>query len=158
MGFESNTGLGVVNHYGARDTGKTAGVVKTEGRKEQISVDIDVETIANGGSPVVPVTIPASSTIEKVYARVTEAFTLTGTTPTIEIGTEGSEATNGANLSEAQAEAVGTYDLTSTLGGTWANPLAADTEVGVALGGTTPATSGAAGKVRVVIEYTKMTI
>lgn len=31
MGFESNTGLGVSNFYGARDSGGTQGVYKTEG-------------------------------------------------------------------------------------------------------------------------------
>lgn len=30
-GFESNTGLGVSNYYGARDSGGTQGVYKTEG-------------------------------------------------------------------------------------------------------------------------------
>lgn len=38
MGFESNTGLGVNNFYGARETGGTEGIIKTEGLYNEYSV------------------------------------------------------------------------------------------------------------------------
>lgn len=155
MSFESTSGLGVTNHYGPRDTGKTVGVIKTEGRSYEASIYIDSETIANGGPELVDITIPASAVIEDVYLEVTEAFALGGTTPTILVGTDTSEVTNGVVIAEAKAEAVATYSLTSTLTGTWAAPLAADTVVGIVLGGTTP-TVGSAGKAKVVIRYTKV--
>lgn len=41
MGFESNTGLGVNNHYGARDSGGTEGIVKTEGVSNEFMEDLD---------------------------------------------------------------------------------------------------------------------
>lgn len=156
MPYENSAGLGVMNHYGPRGTGKTAGVVKTEGASNEVSVQVDLAVLANGGPVITDVTIPAGSIIEEVYAQVTEAFTLTGTTPTLGIGTDGSEITNGARLSEAQAEATGTYNITSTKAGTWSTALVADTVVGVALGGTTPAATGTAGKVRFVVRYTQV--
>lgn len=156
MAFESNTGLGVNNHYGPRTTGNSAGNVGTEGRSYEASVDIDVATIDNGGPLLVDLVIPATSVVETVYADVSEVFNLTGTTPTILVGTDTSEVTNGVVISEAQAEAVATYDITGTLTGTWAAPLAADTTVGVALGGSGPDTVGATGMVKVYIKYTKV--
>ncbi len=155
MGYEANSGLGVNNHYGPRDTGKTTGVVKTEGRHYEASVDIDPDTINNGGPVLVDLDIQGAAVIEDVYVEVTEAFALGGTTPTIVVGTDTSEETNGVVISEAQAEATGTYDITGTLTGTWASPLEADTTIGVTLGGDTP-TVGTAGKAKVVIRYTKV--
>jgi len=156
MGYENSAGLNVNNHYGPRDTGPTNGNVKTVGRSYEASVEVDVDVIANGGPLLVTdLEIPAKSVIEDVYVDVSEAFTLTGTTPTILVGTATSEVTNGVVISEAQAEAVAVVDITGTLTGTWAAPLAADTVVGVALGGTTPATSGLLGKAIVTVRYTK---
>lgn len=97
--------------------------------------------------------LPAGSVVLDAIAEVTEAFVLGGTTPTISIGTDGSAATNGVELSEAQAEAAGTYSLTA--GGTWANPLAAATTVDVELGGTSP-TVTSAGACKFVIRYAKI--
>ena len=155
MSFENSAGLNVNNHYGPRVVSKTVGTIKTEGRTYEASIDIDPDTLNNGGPVLVDIDIPASSIIEEAYVSVTEAFALGGTTPTILVGTDTSEVTNGLVISEAQAEAVGTYDVTSTLTGTWAAPLAADTTVGIVLGGTTP-TVGTAGKAKVIIKYTKV--
>lgn len=165
MGYEqakfgdgSGTGSGnvttaVSNHYGPRDAGKTVGRIFTEGVKRELSLDIDGDMAsAESFALLLANTLPAGSVITEAYVEVTEAFVLGGTTPTILIGTATSEVTNGLVISEAQAEAVGTYDVTGTLTGTWASPLAAETTVGLALGGTSP-TSTSAGKARVVIRY-----
>jgi hypothetical protein len=98
--------------------------------------------------------IPVGAVITRVIVQVKTAFNLGGTTPTILIGTEGSEVTNGFPISEAQAEAVGTYDLTAVRTGTWNAPIATALTVGVALGGTTP-TVTTAGKMDVIISYVK---
>lgn len=155
MGYENSAGLGVSNYYGARDTGKTRGIIKTEGSIVELSVMIEAADI--GSALYQAPKIPAGALIVGAYAKVSEAFALGGTTPTIDIGTEGSETTNNVALSEAQAEAVGTYDIFSSAAGTWAASLAAETTVGVALGGTTP-TVGAAGKVEVIIQYTQVAV
>jgi len=162
MGYETSqfgdqvTGANVTqdvnNHYGAFETGDTQGNVKTEGFRNELSIDMDAAMLTAEAFTLLAPTIPAGSLVESVILEVTEAFALGGTTPTILVGTNGSEVTNGFVTSEAQAEAVGTYDLTATLTGTWAAGLAADTVVGVELGGTTP-TNGTAGQARFVIKY-----
>ncbi len=148
---------GVHNHYGPREVGKGVGVTKTSGFMNELTLDIDGDMVGAEEFALLAPVIPAGSRIEDVFVEVSEAFVLGGTAPIIEVGTEGSEATNGFSTTEAQAEAVGTYDLTSALSGTWASAtgLAADTTLGIALAGTTP-TVTSAGKMRVVIRYVKV--
>lgn len=155
-GSGGNVTTKVSNHYGARSTGKTVGVVKTEGSSNELSFNIDGTIVGDGSYALLAPTLPAGAVIEDVYLKVTEAFVLGGTTPVIDIGTEGSEATNGFTITEAQGEAVATYDLTSALSGTWAAPLAADTTVGILLGGGGSNTVTSAGKADVVIRYSKV--
>jgi hypothetical protein len=154
MSYESNTGLGVNNHYGPRELGNSAGIVGTQGREVELSIDLNEDVVSNGSPLLVDFTIPAGSIIENVYLEVTEAFDLGGTTPAIEVGTDTSEATNGFTIDEADAELAGVYDLTAALSGTWAAPLAADTVIGVALSGTTPTIVADTGKAKVIIKYT----
>lgn len=164
MGYEASkfgdgsaTGSGNVttqvnNHYGTRDTGKTQGVAQSTGFERELILTIDGTMVGNEAFPLIAPNLPAGAVIEKVTVEVTEAFVLGGTTPVIEVGTEGSEATNGFTISEAQAEAAATYNLTSALSGTWAAPLAASTTIGIDLAGTSP-TVTAAGSMKVVITY-----
>lgn len=99
-------------------------------------------------------TLPAGAVVsENAIVEVTEAFALGGTTPTINIGVSGSHGTNYlAELSEAQAEAVGTYSLVPA--GTLAinTPLAAAVTLAVGLDGTSP-TITSAGKAKLVVRY-----
>ena len=99
------------------------------------------------------VILPAGSLPTLAYIDVSEVFVMGGTSPTILVGTSGSEATNGCVISEAIAEAVGTVDITSTLTGTWDASLAAATTVGVTMGGTSPTATSTAGKARLVVQY-----
>ena len=162
MGFETspfgdqstNVTTNVSNHYGPRKSEGAIGEVKTEGVVRELSIEFTGETVSAAAFDLLAPKLPAGSHIEDVYLKVSEAFVLGGTTPAIEIGTEGSEETNGVTITEAQAEATGTYDITAALAGTWASPLAAETTVGIALSGTTP-TVTTAGKAEVVIRYTK---
>ena len=161
MGYETapfgNQGANVLtdvnNHYGTRDTGKTVGVSKTEGFVQELTLYVDGDMVGAGAYALLAPTIPAKAIIEDVYMEVTEAFVLGGTTPVIDVGTEGSEATNGFTITEAQAEAVGMYDLTGALAGTWAAGLAAETTVGLLLGGGGSNTVTSAGKAKIVIRY-----
>lgn len=157
VGSGGNVTSNVHNHYGPRDSGKTNGIAKTEGFMNELTIDLDGEMVGNGAFPLMAPYLPAGCRIEDVYVEVTEAFVLGGTSPVIEIGTEGSEATNGFTITEIQAEATGVYDLTSALSGTWsqATGLAADTTIGIALAGTTPTVTDA-GKARIVIRYVAM--
>jgi len=144
---EDSAGLGVSNFYGPRNTTEgPVGNFKTEGAVEELVMEVtgDNYTQVSG-------TIPAGAKCLEAYIEVVEAFALGGTTPTIDIGTDGSEGTNGFDVAEADAEAVGLY-VDSTFAGTWAAQLASDTTVGVALGGTTP-TITSAGRMKVVVRY-----
>lgn len=163
MGYErspfgdgTNVTQDVHNHYGPRDTGKTVGAEKTFGAKREAVMDIDGDMLAAGEFSLLAPVLPAGSRILNAYVEVEEAFALGGTSPTILVGTDGSEATNGVVVTQAQAEAVGVYDVSSALAGTWdsATGLAASTTVGLAMGGTSP-TSTSAGKARLVVEYYK---
>lgn len=145
----------VHNHFGPRDTGKTVGVIGTEGALNELTIHLDGAMVSDAAFPLLAPQLPAGALVISAYVEVEEVFTLGGTTPTINIGTEGSETTNGVEISEAQAEAVGTYDITSTRAGTWATGLTANTVVGLAMDGTTP-TSAVTGKAKVVIRYLKV--
>ena len=150
MSKENSAGLGVNNRYGPLLTPDgVAGVFKTAGAENELVIEFSG---ANVNDDVIDGFIPAGSTPVEVYVEVKSAFTLTGTTPALEVGTDGSEATNGFSISEAQLEAVGTYTITS-FNGTWAARLAADTSVAAALSGTSPTITGGEG--RIVVRYVK---
>lgn len=167
MGYEqskfgdgSATGAGNVttavhNHYGPFSGGKTVGVIKTEGAINEMTIDLDGAMVSAEAFPLLAPKLPAYSKVVAVYVEVETVFTLGGTTPAVSIGTEGSESTNGFDISEAQLEALGVYDVTATLAGTWAAGLTAETTVGIDLTGTTP-TSASTGQARIVIQYVKV--
>lgn len=142
----------VSNHYGARDTGGFGGVSRTAGFENEMTLVVTPEMIEEENFTLVPFRLPKGALIKSVYAEVEEAFVIGGTSPALDIGTEGSEATNGFTTTEAQLEAVGAYDLTSALSGTWADPLTADTLVGIAFSGTSPTVTDV-GKVKFVVTY-----
>ena len=154
VGSGGNVTSNVHNTFGTRDTGGAVGVVRTAGFEEQLILDITAANFNDGIEALVATKLPAGAIIKDAFWETVEAFVVTGTTPTLLIGTDGSEVTNGFVVSEANLEAVGVYNKTSTLAGTWdaEAPLAAATTVGVALGGTTPAITDA-GKGRAIIVY-----
>ena len=141
---------GVSQYYGPRS--QWDGVAGENGRLG----DVRQLVFFVGGADLAAAraTLPAGATIiGNAVVEVTEAFNLGGTTPTLNIGVVGTEATNRiAQLSEAQAEAVGTYSVASA--GTLAvnTPLAAAATIGVALGGTSP-TNGGVGRAKVIVQY-----
>lgn len=153
MGIET-TSDGRVNFYGPRPLNEARSGHKYAGGAEHELV-FSFRGADFSGTDYLGQTfdIPAGSVVREVLVEVTEAFALGGTSPTISVGTDGSAATNGVELSEAQAEATGTYVLTGN--GTWANPLAAATTVDVELGGTSP-TVTSAGACKFVIKYAKI--
>lgn len=156
MGFESNTGLNVNQFYGPRTALEgLAGDLKIDGAVQQKVLEFSGTNI-NDDAALLNTIIPQNALVTNVYADVEEAVTMTGTTPTIVVGTQGSEETNGVVIDEASAEAKGVYDITATKTGTWVAGFAVDTTVAVALGGTTPTISDD-GRIKVVIEYVHVT-
>ena len=141
---------GVYNFYGPRHRHEgVQGLMPGSGADRELVIRFSGDTYLT-----VTGTLPAGAVIVgNAVVEVEEAFVLGGTTPVINVGVSGSEGTNRlAQLSEAQAEAVGTVSVASA--GTLAvnTPLAAAATIKVALGGTTP-TITAAGKAKLVITY-----
>lgn len=141
---------GVYNYYGPRHRHEGA-----QGRMAHMGADRELVLRISGDTYLTLADmLPAGAVIVgNALVEVEEAFALGGTTPVINIGVQGSEGTNRlAQVSEAQAEAVGTYSIASA--GTLAvnTPVAADTQIRVALGGTSP-TITTAGKMKVTITY-----
>lgn len=142
---------GVKNAYGPRS--RFEGVTGSMGTKD---AERELVVFFDGANYTsVTATLPAGSVVsENAIVEVTEAFNLGGTTPTINWGVSGTETTNRlAQLSEAQAEAVGTYSVASA--GTLAKdtPLAAAVTLKIALGGTTPTIVAGVGKCKISIRY-----
>lgn len=144
----------VRNQFGQRDTGGSVGVQKIAGNSERLTFEFSGAEFADLGDPLVATYLPAGAILKDAYVTVEEVFALTGTTPVLNVGTDGTEGTNGITATKAQLEAAGTYSLLSTLKGTWAvnTPLAARTKVGFALGGTTP-TISRTGRARFTVVY-----
>jgi hypothetical protein len=159
FGDGSNAGSGNVvstvhNFFGPRP-GKGEGLVgvyETDGMGHELAININGDMVSAAAFQLLAPKLPKGAKIQDVLLQVFEAFVLGGTTPAIKVGTSGSEATNGVGITQAQAQAIGTYNLTSALAGTWATALTAGVTVGVAMSGTTP-TSTSAGKARLVIRY-----
>lgn len=146
------------NHYGQRGTEDgvvSGGNIHKDGVIQEAVVYATGQDFDGGTTFDTRLTVPAGSRFIEAYAEVTEAFVLGGTTPTINVGTNGSEGTNYAiELSEAQAEATGNvYNATGA--GTWGSVLTANTAVGIALDGGSPTVTDA-GKLKVVIRYIKI--
>lgn len=157
VGSGGNVTSKVSNHYGPRNVGGTIGVDKVEGMREELVFDLTGEFFAAKPDGLIPFVLPAGAVIKAAYIDVEDVFAISGTNPTILIGTNGSEVTNGFVISEAILEATGSANLTSTLAGTWDSeaPLAANTQVGIALGGTSPVLTSA-GKARVTVVFERL--
>lgn len=140
VGSGGNVTSNVHNWFGPRASGQTTGVLEVDGTIEQLRISITGDMLNDLTGPLIDTYLPIGSTIRDVYWDTVTAFDLSGTTPTILVGTSTSEVTNGLVVSEAVAESTNTARLTSTLTGTWTvnTPLQARTKIGIVLGGTNP--------------------
>lgn len=159
MPFENSAGIQVSNYYGARETGGSVGVERSQDSLHRLSVALTGAML--NGSFVPPVVVPKGARFVSAVLRVDEAFDITGTTPTVQIGAAGSVATNGIVLTEAELEAIGTKVPASTGAGTWSQSSATGTtaaaKVAFALGGTTPAVNAALGKATLILTFANKT-
>jgi hypothetical protein len=159
MSFETTSGLGSRNHYGPRSAQEgIEGSIKTEGSVQELSLKFTGANINDDVFATNLAFLPAGARIIRAIVKIDEVFVLGGTSPVINIGTDGSESTNGISIDETRGEAAATYidsDTGIAINGTWAATLAAKTEVSVALSGTSP-TVTSAGSAIVTIQYIKM--
>src|SRR5690606_33695153 len=104
---------GVGRYFGPRDAYENVGGTEaTRDDRRYFVLDFSGKDF-NGTT--VRAKLPAGATIRgPALVEVREVFALGGTTPTINIGVNGSHGTNYlAELSKAQAEALGTYSVAS---------------------------------------------
>lgn len=145
-------------HFGTRQTGDEANFGESaapQGITKEIAFHLRGTDFTSNAYTGVTLALPTGVTVREVLAEVVSVFALGGTTPVINVGVSGSEGTNRlAQVSEAQAEAAGVYNLTSTAAGTLAagTPLATASTVTVALGGTSP-TVTTAGRLVIYVRY-----
>ncbi len=136
MSIEQARVRGVNVNYGPRSVDEARYSEKT---RDDSSLEVE---IAFHGSDftIVSGVIPAGALLRAATIDVLEVFVAGGTTPSLVLGTDGSEVTNGIVIAEAILEATGKADLFSTATGTWAALLAAATTVAIALEGDTTIT------------------
>jgi hypothetical protein len=148
MATESKTGLGVAQHYGARDTGATVGYEQTNSSNHRLSFEITGYGLTQGSKFLPPIVVPKGAIVKSATLYVDEAF---GAGVGFTIGQGNAEATNGIALAAADL-AVGGRDVTTKLAGTWAAGagITAPHRVGLITAGTPTK----AGKASLVIEYT----
>lgn len=158
MSYENSAGINVFNQYGVRETGGAVGVETSDDSITRVRVDFTGASLNSGFVP--PVNIPKGALFQGFKLRVDEAFVLTGTTPSVEVGAAGSIATNGVSISETELENVGTKSLTSVGAGTWAIASTTGTTAAALLdfqleGDTV--VSATAGKATLILEYINVT-
>jgi hypothetical protein len=104
--------------------------------------------------------VPKGTQFKRAILRVDEAFSITGTSPTVIFGGT-APGTNGIVLTEAELEAIGTKTPASTGTGTWAQSSSTGTtaaeRVTRTLGGTTPVVSPTVGKATLILEFVNKT-
>lgn len=158
MSFENLTGLGVYTSYGKRNTGGTVGVETGDGSAREYSIAFTGESLNSGFLP--PVVVPKGAKFKSAILRVDEAFSITGTSPTVIFGGT-APATNGIVLTEAELENVGTKTPASTGTGTWAVGSSTGTtaaeKVTKTLGGTSPVVSATQGKATLIVTFVNKT-
>lgn len=156
VGSGGNVTRNVDNFYGSRAILEGAeGVYLTDGIINQYSWEFTGQDILDGKTQLIPIILPAGALVVGAIVKVKTAFAETGTSPTILLGTSGSEVTNGVVITASQANAVGTYNIFSTATGTWAAVLAADTTSSIALGGTSPVVTGV-GRLEIVLDVKRV--
>ena len=161
MSYENKSGLNVSNQYGARETGGGVGLEQSQDSLHQLRIDLTGQSIADAIAGFIPpVYIPKGAKFRKALLRVDEVFVVTGTSPTVLVGAAGSVATNGVVITEAELEALGTKELTSTGAGTWsftsATGTAAAAKIGFALGGTILVVATTQGKATLLLEFVNL--
>lgn len=151
---ETDAIRGTSSVYGQMSTGRAFGVVNTEGAKVEYRLDLTGQMLSD--LVILDAVIPAGTAVLKAVIDVEEVFVLAGSS-VVEVGTDGSEATNGVSITEANLESTGRTDITSALAGTFdaEAKLAADTTLGIAFSAGS-VTTASAGKARLLLECEKV--
>lgn len=157
MGYESNTGLGVLNHYGPRETnGKYGAASKGTGIVKRAQWDFSYDDLPDAATDGLGFVIPAGASIVSAVLYVDQAFTSTSTTTDLTVGLQQANGTEIDNDGLIEAD-----EATQTAIGTEGNVV---TGAGALIGKSVGANNGelvvtptvddlTAGKARIVVEY-----
>lgn len=147
MSYTQNAnGLGVRQTFGAAVRGDTivAGAYVSSGPLQTIVVAFDSGDLQED---FLDIFLPSGAQVVSASLYVETAFV--GGGATLEIGTKGSEVTNGISWPVASIATSNRSVAGAALAGTWANPLAAPTAVGVVDSGAV----FTAGKGKITLTY-----
>lgn len=154
-GYENSAGIGVNNYYGARDTGGSVGIETGKDSTLVVSLNLTGDSLNSTFMP--PYVVPKGAILRRAVLRVDEAFTLGGTSPTVNIGLAGSVATNYIILTQGELQAVGTKVPASTGSGTLSTTsttgVTAADKIGKTLAGTSPTVAKGVGKATLTLEF-----
>lgn len=156
MGFESNTGLGVLNHYGPRNVNQKFGGETPDDVIKTAVWTFDYNDLPAGGTNKLGMSIPAYAKILSARFEVLTGFTSSSATTDLDVGLEQADGTDidlDGLLTAAQ--------LTQTVIATRGNFV---TGTGALVGASIGAAAGelvvtptvadlTAGKARVIVEY-----
>lgn len=157
MGYESNTGLGVLNHYGPRETnGKYGAASKGTGIVKRAQWEFSYDDLPDAATDGLGFVIPAGASIVSAVLYVDAAFTSTSTTTDLTVGLQQANGTEIDNDGLIEAD-----EATQTAIGTEGNVV---TGAGALIGKSIGANNGelvvtpsvddlTAGKARIVVEY-----
>lgn len=156
MGFESNTGLGVLNHYGPRDVNQKFGGETPDDVIKTAVWTFDYNDLPAGGTNKLGMSIPAYAKILSARFEVLTGFTSTSTTTDLDVGLQQADGTaiNNAGLITA---AQLTQTVIATRGNfVTGNGALVGASIGAAAGElvVTPTVADlTAGKARVIVQY-----
>jgi len=157
MGYESNTGLGVLNHYGPRETnGKYGAASKGTGIVKRAQWEFSYDDLPDAATDGLGFVVPAGASIVSAVLYVDQAFTSTSTTTDLTVGLQQANGTEIDNDGLIEAD-----EATQTAIGTEGNVV---TGAGALIGKSIGANNGelvvtpsvddlTAGKARIVVEY-----
>ena len=151
MSLEQTPLRGVVDNYGGRSVGRSAGLIGTQGAKNELAIHLNGQMLSD--EIVIAAHVPKGATFLSAQLIVDEIFVVAASS-VVEVGEDGAEATNGISLTEANLEATGVTDVSAALAGEWdvGSQLPHSQQIGVAFsaGSVTDAT---AGKATLILEY-----
>ena len=154
MSLEQTPLRGVVDNYGGRTVGRAAGLIGTEGAKNELTFHLNGELLDDG--LLIQTHVPSGATFLSAQLIVSEAFDLAGSS-VVEIGEKGAEATNGVSVTEANLESTGVTDVSAALAGEWdvGSQLPHSQEVDIVFSAGSVADT-AVGKATLILEYIKV--
>ncbi|MFA5142507.1 MAG: hypothetical protein WC471_06080 [Candidatus Woesearchaeota archaeon] len=162
MGFESNTGLGVLAHYGVRTVDSKFGAEIDDDVIKTIQWTFSYNDLPTGATHNLGASIPANATILSAKLQIIDAFTSTSTTTDLLVGLEQADGTDidlDGLITAAQATQTTIAVVNSVIDGASGTPGALiGTTIGTAAGELIVTSSAAdllTGKARLIVQYIK---